>query len=148
MNVTALFILLIIMLAILGFFVLPRIRIKRAVSQVVAIFERNSALDARSAKTIDELGLRPPTFLEGMLRMRDFKPYALQILMNTEVVRQTDGGRLYLSQDKLAAINIDIRADQPTNADRSPPFHSQLGLIICCLKIHSNPERKLIFEPG
>ena len=106
MNTTALFILLIIILAILGFFVLPRIRIRRAVNQVVAIFERNNALDVMSAKTIDELGLRPPTFLEGMLRIRDFKPYALQILMKDDVIRQTDGGRLYLSQDQLAAINI------------------------------------------
>jgi hypothetical protein len=97
---------LIVILAILGFFVLPRIRIKRAVSQVMAIFERNSALDVRSAKTVDELGLRPPTFLQGMLRMRDFKPYALQILMHTEVVRQTDGGRLYLAQDKSPATDI------------------------------------------
>lgn len=107
MSTTALFILLIIILAILGFFVLPRIRIRRAINQVVAIFEHNNALDVRSARTVDELGLRPPTFLEGMLRMRDFKPYALQILMKTEVVRQTDGGRLYLSQDKLDAVNID-----------------------------------------
>jgi hypothetical protein len=107
MNATALFILLIIILAILGVFVLPRIRIRRAVKQVVAIFERNNALDARSAKTIDELGLSPPTFLERLMRIRDFKPHALQILMNAEVVRQTDGGRLYLSQDKVAAINID-----------------------------------------
>ena len=80
---------------------------KRAVSQVVATFERNNALDLRSAKTIDELGLGPPTFLEGMMRMRDFKPYALQILMKADVVRHTDGGRLYLLQDKLAAVNID-----------------------------------------
>jgi hypothetical protein len=107
MNATALCILLIIIMAILGFYVLPRIRIRRAAKQVVAIFERNNALDVRSAKTIDELGLRPPTFLQGMLRIRDFKPYALQVLMSAEVVRQTDGGRLYLSQDKLAALNID-----------------------------------------
>jgi hypothetical protein len=106
-STNALFIVLIVILAILGFFVLPRIRIRRAVGQVLAIFERNSALDVRSAKTIDELGLRPPTFLEGMLRMRDFRPYALQILMHTEVVRQTDGGRLYLSQGKLAATDVD-----------------------------------------
>ena len=109
MDTTALFILFLVILAILGFWVLPRIRIKRATNQVVVIFERNNALDARSAKTIDELGLRPPTLLEGMLRIRDFKPYALQILMKAEVVCQTDGGRLYLSQDKLAAINIDRR---------------------------------------
>jgi hypothetical protein len=108
-DTNALFILLIIIVAILGFFVLPRIRISRAVSQVVAIFERNSALDVRSAKTIDELGLRPPAFLEGMLRMRDFKPYALQILMKADVILQTDGGRLYLSQDKLAATDIERR---------------------------------------
>jgi len=108
-DTTALFILFLVILAILGFWVLPRIRIKRATNQVVVIFERNNALDARSAKTIDELRLRPPTLLEGMLRIRDFKPYALQILMKAEVVCQTDGGRLYLSQDKLAAINMDRR---------------------------------------
>jgi len=71
MSATALFILVIIVLAILGFWVLPRMRIKRAVNQVVVIFERTNALDVRSAKTIDELGLRPPTFLEGMMRMRE-----------------------------------------------------------------------------
>jgi hypothetical protein len=97
------------MLAILGFFVLPRVRIRRAVNQVMAIFERSNALDVRSAKTADELGLRPRTFLDGMLRMRDFKPYALQILMQTEVVRQTDGGRLYLAQDRLPATDADRR---------------------------------------
>lgn len=109
MSTNTLFILLIIVVAILGFFVLPRIRMKRAVNQVVAIFERKSALDLRSAKTIDELGLRPPTFLEGMMRMRDFKPYALQMLLHAGVVCQTDGGRLYLLQDKLAAVNVDRR---------------------------------------
>lgn len=109
MSTNTLFILLIIVVAILGFFVLPRIRMKRAVNQVVAIFERKSALDLRSAKTIDELGLRPPTFLEGMMRMRDFKPYALQMLLQAGVVCQTDGGRLYLLQDKLAAVNVDRR---------------------------------------
>jgi len=106
-DTNALFILILVILAILGFFVLPRMRMKRAVNQVVAIFERNNALDLRSAKTIDELGLGPPTFLEGMMRMRDFKPYALQLLMKADVVRHTDGGRLYLLQDKLAATNID-----------------------------------------
>jgi len=109
MNTTALFILLLVILAVLGLWVLPRIRIRRAINQVVDIFEHSSALDVRSARTINELGLKPPTFLESMIRMRDFKPYALQILMKAEVVLQTDGGRLYLSQDRLAATNIVTR---------------------------------------
>jgi hypothetical protein len=75
------------------------------VNQVVAIFERNNALDVGSAKTIDELGLTPPTFVDRMMRMRDFKPYALQILVKDKVICQTYSGRFYLSQDKLAAIN-------------------------------------------
>jgi len=105
---TALLILLIIILAALGFFLL-RLRMSRAVKQVVAIFERNNALDLRSAKTIDELKLKPRTFLEGIGRIRDFKPYALKVLMDADVVCQTDGGRLYLLQDKLSAINMGRR---------------------------------------
>lgn len=107
MDTTAFFVFLIIILVVLGLLVLPRIRMKRAINQVVAIFERSNAHDVRSAKTIDELGLRPQTFLEGMMRMRDFKPYALQVLMKAEIVRQTDGGRLYLLRDKIAAVNAD-----------------------------------------
>jgi len=109
MSSNALFILLLVILAVLGLWVLPRMRIKRAINQVVAIFENKNALDVRSARTINELGLRPPTFLESMMRMRDFKPYALQVLMKAEVVLETDGGRLYLSQDRLTATNIDKR---------------------------------------
>ena len=109
MNPTVLLILLIILLAIFGFFVLPQIRLRRAIKQVVAIFERNSALNAMSARTIDELKLRPRSLLQGIGRIRDFKPYALKILMDAEIVCQTDGGRLYLVQDKLSTINIDRR---------------------------------------
>jgi hypothetical protein len=109
MNPTVLFILLIILLAIFGLFVLPQMRLRRAIKEVVAIFERNNALDAVSAKTIDELKLKPRTFLQGMGRLRDFKPYALRILMDADVVCQTDGGRLYLVRDKLSAVNIDRR---------------------------------------
>src|SRR4030042_5525878 len=109
MNATGLLVLFIVILAILGLFVVPRIRIRRAIKQVVSIFERHNALDAMSAKPIDELKLRPQTFLEGIGRVRDFKPYALKILMDAEVVCQTDGGRVYILQDKLAVLNIDRR---------------------------------------
>ncbi len=93
-------------LAILALFVLPRIRMKRAVNQVVAIFEHNNARDVRSAKTIEELRLQPRTFLQGVGHIRDFKPYALQALMNAEVIRQTEDGRFYLVRDKLDATNL------------------------------------------
>ena len=64
MDTTVLFILLTVTLAVLRLFLLPRIRVKQAINQVVAIFAHNNALDDRSAKTIDELGLSPPYFWE------------------------------------------------------------------------------------
>jgi hypothetical protein len=97
---------LIVVLGILALYVVPRIRMKRAVDQVVAAFERNDALHAGSARTIEELGLGPRSFLQGLGRVRDFKPYALQALMKAEVVRQTEDGRYYLSRDRLAATNL------------------------------------------
>ena len=70
------------------------------------IFEPNNALDVGSAQRIDELALRPAASPEEMMRTRDLKPYALQILVEADVILETDGGTRYLLQDKLAAIDM------------------------------------------
>jgi hypothetical protein len=76
---------------------------------VIAIFRNNSALDKKTAKTIDELGLRPRGFMDGMLRGRDFKPYALDALVKAEIVKSTEDGRLYLVEEKLMASGVEGR---------------------------------------
>jgi len=101
------FILLMVALAARGLFVLPMIRIKRAINQVVAFLGHSNALDDKSAETIDELRLSLHMFLERVLRLRDFKPHEQQILMQVEAIRKTEGGKLCLSLDGLAASNID-----------------------------------------
>ena len=93
---------LIVILFILAMIGIPYLLMKRAVNHVLKIFQRNSAIDVKSAKTIDELGLRPRTIMQGMFRTRDYKPRALNALMKAEIVRMTEGGKLYLSEDKLA----------------------------------------------
>ncbi len=92
---------LIFVVLLAAIFVIPGWRLKRAMRQVVQIFRRHNATDAKNAKTDDELGLRPRPFLERMFSLRDYKPYALTVLIRAEVVKQTEDGKLYLSEDKL-----------------------------------------------
>ena len=99
-------IVLIVILALLALFVIPQWRLRRATRQVIRIFKEHNAFDVKNAKTLDELGLRPRGRLEGMLRTRDYKPYALDALWKAEIVKMTEDGKLYLSEDRLLASGL------------------------------------------
>jgi len=89
---------------ILGVYVLPQWRFKRAVRQVVAIFRQHGATSLRGAKTLDELGLNiRRSFLQSLLRGRDFKTHALDALLRGQIVQQADENRFYLLDDRLPA---------------------------------------------
>ena len=81
---------------------LPVILNRRAASQVISLFKKNQALGIDSARTIDELGLRPAGFSQRLVSMRDYKPRALEALVKSQVVRITEDDRLYLDEEKLA----------------------------------------------
>jgi hypothetical protein len=53
-----------------------------------------------------ELGLRPQPFLRRLMHKRDYKPYALTVMIRAGVVLMTDEGKLYLSEEKLASSNL------------------------------------------
>lgn len=78
---------------------------------MIKIFRRNSALDKKSAKSIDELGLRPRGFTERLMHTRDFKPYALEALVKAGIVKGTADGRLYLIEEQLAISGIERRME-------------------------------------
>ena len=77
---------------------------KRAVGQVIAIFQKCNAIGIPQAKTVNELGLTPPNLMERFTRMRDYKQNALSILMKTEIVQTTEEGKLFISAEKLAEL--------------------------------------------
>lgn len=99
-------IVLLVVLAFLALFVIPQWRLRRAVRQVIRILRQNNAIDVKNAKTIDELGLRPRGRLEGLLRSRDYKPQALDALWKAEIVKITEDGKVYLSEEKLIASGL------------------------------------------
>ena len=74
---------------------------KRAIFKVIDIFYRHQALGTKGAKTRHELGLERPDFLQRMMKPRDYKQYALQILMKRELVVEDVEGRLYLVEERL-----------------------------------------------
>ncbi len=100
-------IVLIIVLALLAMFVVPQWRLRRAIRQVIRIFREHSAIDIKNARTVDELGLRRRRMLEGMLKGRDYKQYAVSALMKAEIIQATEDGRLYLLEDRLMASGLD-----------------------------------------
>jgi hypothetical protein len=95
-----------ILLGVFGIslFVLPRFMLKRAMFQVIHVLQYHRSLSKESAKTVEELGLKPHSFMERFMKPRDYKPYALQILTRQGVLCQTEDGRWYLSEQKLNEV--------------------------------------------
>ena len=94
---------LIVVLMILAFaasFWLRNFLTKRAVLKVVKIFYHHNALGMNGAKTPRELGLERPDLVARMMKPRDYKQTALQLLLKEDVIRVTDG-KLYLIEGKL-----------------------------------------------
>jgi hypothetical protein len=82
---------------------LPQILLRRAVPSLIRIFRERGAVGADNAKTPAELGIQQTTFTQTLFRGRDDKASALEALKEARVVQSTQDGKLYLSEDRLAA---------------------------------------------
>lgn len=89
-------------IAFLALFFIPALMTKRAIVKIIGIFCRHNAVGVRNARTIDELGLRPPDFFQRLVRARDYKTYALHALIQAGIVTLIDDGKLYMDEEKLS----------------------------------------------
>jgi len=103
---TVIFILVMTGLIALGFY-LYRFRMQRALRRVIQCFRDHGALDDRTAMTLQELGLAPGSTFMRFYTVRNLTPYALQTLVDIDVVRVTAEQKYYLSESRLAASNLD-----------------------------------------
>ncbi len=102
---TIIFILFIIGLLVLAFF-LSRMRMKRSLQQVLKIFREKGALDHHNAMTREELGITPQSIIERMYKVRDYKPYALQLMVEAGIIIFDEEGKFYLSETNFANSNL------------------------------------------
>ncbi len=74
---------------------------RRAISKVIEIFLQQNALGIDGARTLHELGLERPNFIERITKPRDYKQYALQMLMKRGIILESGNGKLYLVEERL-----------------------------------------------
>ncbi len=95
---------LMIAIAIVG----SRFLLKRALSKVIRAFRDSKAFDPASARSFEELGFKSRGLLQfGMLR--DYKPMAFDLLTKSNIIQQTEDGRLFLSEETLSQLMPDYR---------------------------------------
>src|SRR4030043_509569 len=97
---SVLFIVVLMILAFGATFWLRNFLTQRGVLKVVKIFYQHNALGMNGAKTPGELGLERPDLVHRMMKPRDYKQTALQLLIKEGVISVTDG-KLYLVEEKL-----------------------------------------------
>jgi hypothetical protein len=90
-----------IILFLLVIFIVPQLMIAIAAPKVIKIFRNKNAVGPKNAMTAADLGLQPPSMIARMMKPRDYKPRALQLLMHINVVQMTDDGKIYLSEQEL-----------------------------------------------
>jgi hypothetical protein len=85
---------------------MSRYLFKRALREVVSSFCARGATNPKNAATLEELGLQRNGVLSRMSKLRDYRPYAVGMLNRANIVRQTEEGRLYLSEDELGRSSL------------------------------------------
>lgn len=101
MNDTLMVIVLVIVFIVVAL-VLPQFLVMRTAPKVIRIFRQKNAVGAKNAKPIEELGLKQRSMIENVLRRRDYKPRALQLLIGADIVQMTEDGKLYLDEESLS----------------------------------------------
>ncbi len=91
----------VMVLAFGGVFYIRAFLTRRAIFKVIEIFYQHNAVGINSAKMLHELGLERPDFFQRMMKPRDYKQYALQILMKRGIILEDEEGRLCMVEDKL-----------------------------------------------
>jgi hypothetical protein len=99
--ILVLIILLLIAVAILG----SNFMMRNALKAVIKMFRNGQALTPETAKFSADLGFKGRQFLQ-MRALRDYKPTALQFLMNNNIIKATEDGRVYLSEEVLAMTSL------------------------------------------
>ncbi len=78
---------------------------KKAIRFIIRSLRDQGATSPQSAVWPASVGIKPRSFLQPGI-MRDYKPSAFQFLTNNDIVRMTEDGRIYLSEEALAQSRI------------------------------------------
>jgi hypothetical protein len=89
-------------------FYLPRFLTRRAARQVVKLFRKVGATDAKHAVTLEALGLVPAGMFGRMFRLRDYRPAAVNVLIRADIIRRTGDSQYYLAEKELERTTLGV----------------------------------------
>jgi hypothetical protein len=92
-------IIVLLVLLVLGGWVIPYYRIKWAVPKVIDTLRQHGAVTEESAKFLWDMGLGVPTLQRRLLRTRDYRPQATEVLIRAAIVAVCDDGRVFLVEE-------------------------------------------------
>lgn len=101
-NNATLFVLLFFIGFIVVVFITSLFLQRRSVISVIKTFRSKNAFDENNTISQAEVGIRPQ---HALLKKRDYKLQALQFLINVQIIRATEAGMLYLSEETLASLS-------------------------------------------
>jgi hypothetical protein len=80
---------------------IPRYMVLNAMKKIIRTLVKEGAFNVRKALPPEQIGIGQRGPWGGMLRMRDYRPQALYMLVDSEILVNTLDGRYYISVDKL-----------------------------------------------
>ena len=115
---SAILIIILMILAFGGTLYVRNLLTERAILKVVKIFYQKKALGITEAKTLHELGLERPDFVQRMMKPRDYRQYALQILIKRGIIHVSADRRLYMLEERLGQ-KLRSKCSNPLSRGRS-----------------------------
>jgi hypothetical protein len=104
-STRALVLIILVMLLMLAIaFLGSNLMMRRAIKNLIKVLKEGGALSLDTAKSIEELGMKKSLF--NFKLWRDYRPAAMQLLITADIVRATDDGKLYLSEENLAKSKL------------------------------------------
>jgi hypothetical protein len=98
-NVLVIILVVVVFLAwiILG----PNWLIYRAMKKVVRALKERNSWNQASASWAEQIGIKKEPLWNSMFKVRDYRPRALQQLVELQIIVQTPEGKFFLNKNKL-----------------------------------------------
>ncbi len=90
-----------IILAFVVWMFVPGWMIRRNIPKVIKMFRKAGAVGMKQAKAPEEVGFAQKSIMQRMFSRRDYKPKALEFLIQTNVVMINEEGKLYITDESI-----------------------------------------------
>jgi hypothetical protein len=98
-NVLVIIIAVLVLLA--GIILVPNWLIFRAMKKVVSALKNRNSWNQVSASWAEQIGIKKEPLWNSMFKVRDYRPRALQQLIELQIIIQTPEGKFFLNKNKL-----------------------------------------------